>query len=245
MKRLNICSALLGFGLLMPVLTAQTPIQDTVVVQFANSVRVGSQTIEAGEYTIRQLGTASNPRLLEFTTNSGTKIQATATAIAALDNNNRNESSVILENRGGVQHLHRIWIRGKSYGYEFPVGDSTERAVAQTGSGLRMSAAFEPNQVVAAATPAPAPEPTPEPVRAPEPAPVERTEPQAPAVVADNRPVEAPVEAAQTAPQDQQPGIPERQLPSTSFGWAMLTLAGGGILTAAGIMHLLNKQQRH
>ena len=75
----------LGFASLC--IKGQSPINDTLVVTFPNSVQVGSQTLNAGEYTVRQLSSASNSRLLEFSTDRGTSIQASATSIPALDNN--------------------------------------------------------------------------------------------------------------------------------------------------------------
>lgn len=133
-------SALL-IGITSLGLFGQVPINDSLVVTFPSEVQVGRQVLPAGEYTIRQLNTSSSPRLLEFSTNKGTAIQASATAIAVVDSNNVNDSSVVLETRGGVQYVHRIWIKGKSYGYEFPVSGANDAELA-SASSLRLDATY-------------------------------------------------------------------------------------------------------
>jgi len=216
---------------LVPVLTslsllAQGPVSDEITVSFPNDVQVGSRLLKAGEYTVRQLGSASNPRILEFSTDKGTSIQATATAIAALDNNNRNDTSVVLESQGGMQHVHRIWLKGKSYGYEFPIQPSVGTNTTATATAAPMQTKMVANYVppaepvaVAQAAPPPPPE------RAPEP-------PPAPVQVAQAPPPPAPAPEPQRAPEPtpapQTPSMPK----TASYGG--LALAAGSILLAAG-----------
>lgn len=247
MRNNTVIQGLFLFGVGLMSLKGQSPITDRVTVNFANEVRVGSQTIPAGEYTVKQLGTASNPRLLEFTTEKGMAIQATATAIAALDNNNRNESSVILETHGGQQHLYRIWIQGKSYGYEFPIDRKSEPVREASRRGARLTANYtpgtEPVAVAAAAAPA-------EPAPVESPAPAER--PAAEARVAETRVAEAPVAAAApepAAPQQRvtEPAAPAAAplpndgppMPKTSLHWPLLAALGLGLVISGFAMRIL------
>lgn len=223
-------------------LYSQVPLNDRLKVTFPNEVRVGSQTIPPGEYTIRQLPTASNPRLLEFSSDQGTKLQAAVTTIAALDNNNRKETMVELEQRGGQYHVHRIWIQGKSYGYEIPVEEGSATVASTTSREMRLSARFEPTPVVVAqAAPPPAPEPTPAPVVAPAPVVVE----PAPAPVVVEPAQEAPPVVAQAQPPaEPEPAPAPREtppMPSTSMDWSLMVVCGL-VMLAGGL--LIDRLQR-
>lgn len=263
-----VCFRLFSVGALAIAASGQTPINDNIVVTFPNDVRVGSQLLKAGEYTVRQLGTASNPRLLEFSTDKGTSIQASATAIAVLDNNNRNDSSVILENRGGQQHIHRIWIRGKSYGYEFPVDKDMGLRQEATSRGSRLTANYVPQEQTTVAsnntpTPVASPAPTPEnvavapaqtPVEAPAsqvPEPVETPASQAPEPV---QVAQSPAPPAQQSPVDStaptsvnsasQAGTQSDNtpaMPNTALDWANVALIGAGLFSTGLLVRTYRK----
>ena len=237
--------------------SGQTPINDNIVVTFPNDVRVGSQLLKAGEYTVRQLGTASNPRLLEFSTDKGTSIQASATAIAVLDNNNRNESSVILENRGGQQHIHRIWIRGKSYGYEFPVDNDRGLKQEATSRSSRITANYVPQEQTTVAssnapTPATPPAASPENVAAaPAQTSVETPARQAPEPV---QVAQVPATPAQQSPVDSTPQTsvnstsqagtqPDNTpaMPNTALDWANVALIGAGLFSTGLLVRTYRK----
>lgn len=236
--------------LLFPILAgallwAQGPVNDVVTVTFPTDVQLGSRVLAAGDYTIRQLTTSSNPRILEFTTAKGTAIQATATAIAALDNNNRRDTSVELETQGGMQHLYRIWLKGKSYGYEFPVVASqiTSPSTATSSAGqVRLTATYTPAVEVATVAPQvaentpqiPAPEPAAQPVPAtPNATPVPSASPEpAPVRVAETAPpVADPPPASQTATAGA-----DATLPNTASSIPTLFAAGLGMLLIAGAL---------
>ncbi len=218
---------------------AQGPLSDVITISLPQMTRVGNQTLPAGEYQIRQLPTASNPRLLEFSSNSGTTLEAAITTIAALDNNNQNETSVILERQGGEYFLKYVWIKGKSYGYEIPV-ERTRTATASPKT-LRLTAAYSPAeepQTVAQLQPQPQGQPSTLPAEEPEAAPSPTTdtvpEPQsspqeaARSSVSDPEQVPAPTpdsadqtwQTAARAPSD------TAELPETASNLAEIALAG-------------------
>jgi hypothetical protein len=215
--------AAIAFLALTPVF-AQGPAGDRVTVTFDRAVQIGSQTLPAGEYTVRQVTSASNPRVLEFTSNNGTKLDATVTAIPILQNTAPSETKVILEDEGGGARLSRIWVQGKNYGYEFP--GKTAPGVKAGAIGLEASYnAPQPASVRQVQTAEVAPvqtAPTPAPVVVAQATPTPTPAPQNPPPVTDQTP--APV----TTPSP---------IPATPLGWATLLFAGL-TLAAAGLIVL-------
>jgi len=220
-------------------LFAQSPISDKLVVTFSKPVMVGDQRIEPGEYTIRQLTSAANPRILEFTTDNGTKLQATASAIPVLDNLNVKRTTVEVYEGPGDYQLHRIWIEGKSYGYEFPASSArSERELAQSRK-MTLSGTYTPERQVAQATPPPA-QPTesattpaepqqqpPPPQRDPEPAPPQREpEPAPPAPQREPEPAPVPQSDPPPAPPAEQAQTSTPAMPATATNWYTIALTG-------------------
>lgn len=177
-------SSVFAFGLF-----AQGPVGDEVKVTFDRAVQVGSQTLPAGDYTIRQVTSASNPRVLEFMTSQDNKLVATVTAIPVMQNTPPSETKVILQDEGGGARLSRIWVQGKTYGYGFPgqamaASQSTMASAQLSGSyAAAPTAVASADRVVdtppsaavetpTAATPAPTPTPA---VEAPVPQPASDT----------------------------------------------------------------------
>ena len=230
---------------------SQGPISDRIIVNLPHPTRVGEQTLPPGEYEVRQLPTASSPRLLEFSSDNGTKLETSITTIAALDNNNRNDTSVILERHGGEYHLKYLWVAGKSYGYEIPL---SENISARTGSQLKLNATYTPAAPVEVAqnrtpppaeTAAPPPQPAPEPAPAPQPAPA-AAPPAAPTPAPEPAPAPAPAPAPEPAPQaEPTPPAPAAQqdrartpeMPKTATNWAGLSLAGLLMVAAGMLIH--------
>ena len=140
MKSRMLLSAVLTIALvaLTQVAFPQGPVGDEVKVTFDRAVQVGSHTLPAGDYTVRQVSSASNPRVLEFTSNHGTKLDATVNAIPVLQNTPPTQTKVILDNEGSSPRLSRIWVQGKSYGYEFP-GESLSAKQSASAINLRRS----------------------------------------------------------------------------------------------------------
>jgi len=210
---------------------AQMPITDKVVVNFSTPVVVGDTRLAAGEYTVRQLPSASHPRILEFSSDNGTRLEVTVSTIAALDNLNVHRTTAVLNQRGGESYLDKIWIEGKDYGYEFVQGEPAPMSAAD--GTVRLSATYTAREEVARAAPPPAPTPEPAPTPAPEPArPVEPTpEPQP-----QPTPQPAP-QPAQPEPAPQPAPTPAQEapaMPSTAAHWLVFLLSGAA-LTGAGV----------
>ncbi|MCU1335864.1 MAG: hypothetical protein JWO19_1445 [Bryobacterales bacterium] len=220
---------------------AQGPVGDEVMVTFDRAVQVGSYTLPPGDYTIRQVTSASNPRVLEFTSDNGTKLDATVTAIPIMENTPPSGTKVVLEDEGGGARLSRIWVQGKTYGYAFP-GSAVPatKAPAQVTLEARFTPAAPPPAVVAEARPAETPAPPPPPPPPPEP--VAETPPPPPpppaeevVVIAQNRPAETP------APPPPPPAAPE--VPATALGWVQLAFAGLMITTSGLFLYWRDRRR--
>jgi len=225
---------------------AQGPVGDEVIVTFDQTVQVGSHSLPAGKYTIRQVTSASNPRVLEFTSDNGTKLDATIAAVPILQNTPPSKTRVILDNEGGAPRVSRIWVQGKSYGYEFP-GNGNASAAAVNGVALQGTYVA---QTAPPAAPAVAQQRTPESV--PAPATIAQSAPPANnAVVAQNRPAETPAPPPQTqttpAPSSQSSNQSAassdtarnttREVPATALGWMQLALLGMALVSAGGFLY--------
>src|SRR5947209_10994121 len=90
-------TALACYSALFMTLFAQGPVGDEIKVNFDRPVQVGSKTLQPGNYTIRQVTSASNPRVLGFTSEDGNKLEATVTAIPIMQNTPPMETKAILQ----------------------------------------------------------------------------------------------------------------------------------------------------
>jgi len=213
---------------------AQGPVGDEIKVKFDRPVQVGSQTLPAGDYTVRQVTSASNPRVLEFKTQEDNKLVATVTAIPVLLNTPPSDTRVVLEDEGGGARLSRILVQGKTYGYGFP-GSAlpASQATTATTASAQLSGAYEraaepvatanravetpapPAETPVAATPAPAPAPVAE---TPAPQPATDTATPAPATTPD--------------------------VPATGLGWAEV-LATGLAMAVTGLVLSRRESRRN
>jgi len=145
---------------------AQGPVGNTINVKLDRTAMVGEQVLQSGDYTIRQITSASDPSVLEFSTDRGTNVHATVTAIPLLQNTPPNDTKIVFDSEAGMPRISKIMVQGREYGYEFPKG----AAVAPVRSAVNMQLQYEAPTTVAAVgqetistnsaantTPAPAP----------------------------------------------------------------------------------------
>lgn len=238
----------LGAALLAVFITisySQGPVGDKVTVTFDQPVQVGSHVLPAGEYTIRQVTSASNPRILEFTTDHGTKLEATVAAIPVLQNTAPSQTKLVMDNEQGMARLDTIWVQGKNYGYQFP---AEPIAGAVSTAGVSLQGQFTqpaPPPVVAEtqppAQPAPAAQPAPPPPPAAEtPAPPrseERSE------IAQNQPPPAPAPAPSNQPAPPAESNAEK-VPATALGWVQIALIGFALTAAGSLLYWRDRVAR-
>ena len=226
---MKICNLVCGVGFFALSALAQGPLYDKVTVNLPYAVTVNGTVLQPGEYVIRQHEDPAGSRVLHFFVDGGMKLETTAMAIPTLDNRTPEHTKLVLDHVGDNYYLHKIWVQGKDYGYEFPLPreirqremersapatvvaqtteQKTESTVAQT---VTATAKEEERTEIAQAAPAPAP--APEAAPAPEPAP-------------------EPVVREQA---EQAPAPAEPTMPHTATNWLGLAL-GGGLLAASGL----------
>ena len=185
---------IVGLGFFALSALAQGPMYDKVTVNLPYAVTVNGTVLQPGEYVIRQHEDPAGSRVLHFFIDGGMKLETTAMAIPTLDNRTPEHTKLILDHIGDNYYLHKIWVQGKDYGYEFPlpreirqremernapatvVAQTTEQKTESTVA-QNETAKEEERTEVAQAAPAPAPAPEPMP---PAPAPSPEIPPPAP-----------------------------------------------------------------
>lgn len=208
---------------------AQGPMYDNVIVNLPYSVTIGNQTLQPGEYRIKELPSQDKSRVLTIYGDNGMKFETSAMTIPAYDPQTLDKTKVVLHHIGNDYYFDKVWIQGKNYGYEFPLPSSVKQRELEARRAVTVAAQYTPPpaetaQVTPPVAAAPEPTPTPEP-QAETPAPAPAPAPE----VAQNTPPPAP-EATEPAP------APEanRELPTTNAGWLMMLLSGGS-LSGAGL----------
>ena len=225
---MKICNLVFGLGFFALSALAQGPMYDKVTVNLPYAVTVNGTVLQPGEYVIRQHEDPAGSRVLHFFVDGGMKLETTAMAIPTLDNRTPEHTKLILDHVGDNYYLHKIWVQGKDYGYEFPlpreirqremernapatvVAQTTEQKTESTVA-QNETAKEETRTEIAQAAPAPAP--APEPTPAPAPAPEVREQ-------AEQAPAPAPA--------------PEPTMPHTATNWFSLAI-GGALLAASGL----------
>jgi hypothetical protein len=248
----------LGLGLLTAAAALAQPMYDKITVNLPYSVKINDTTLPPGEYEIRQDPSPTNNRILRFFTDKGMKFETTAMAIPALDNKTPEETSLVLDKYGSDYYLNKVWVQGKTYGYEFPVPDSvknrerernptTVAARYESATTSQTSSTTTTESASAVATPAPRVDTTETITRtetteavAPPPArfdaqPAREPEQTRPFELAQNTPPPAPPAAAPS----QGAADTTPSMPATSANWLSFVLGGG---TLAGLGTLLRRK---
>jgi hypothetical protein len=226
---MKICNLICGVGFFALSALAQGPLYDKVTVNLPYAVTVNGTVLQPGEYVIRQHEDPAGSRVLHFFVDGGMKLETTAMAIPTLDNRTPEHTKLVLDHVGDNYYLHKIWVQGKDYGYEFPlpkdirqremernapatvVAQTTEQKTESTvAQNETVTAKEEERTEIAQAAPAPAPAPEATPAPEPTPAPIVREQAE-----------QAPVPAEPT-------------MPHTATNWLGLAL-GGGLLAASGL----------
>ncbi len=95
--------------------SAQT---DSMKIHFAAPVHVAQTELPAGDYLIRSVETGSDSPVLAFENSEGHSILVPVSRCSPLAGDLAGKSSVVLQPEGGELHLTKIWLAGRSYGYQ-------------------------------------------------------------------------------------------------------------------------------
>ena len=103
---------------------------DRVIVEFPFNVTVGNKVLEPGKYTIARLPNSTSRVLLIH--NDEGKFQAMMMPIPTYSLKTPEETKVVLHKVGDHEyHFDKIWVQGKSYGYEMPLPASVKSRQAE------------------------------------------------------------------------------------------------------------------
>lgn len=140
----------LGLAMWTSPVNAQGPMYDRVNVNLPYTVTVGDKVLQPGDYVIQQLKSdAGGSRILLIYSDNGMRFETSSMTIPALDNvSTPDQTKVVLHHYGPDYYFDKIWIAGKSYGYEFPLPNSVKSREKERMEPVSVAATYQ-------ATPAP------------------------------------------------------------------------------------------
>jgi len=131
-KSLYGLAIVLVLGLTVGIYAQSLP-GDAMKVNLPNDVVVGNKTLTAGEYEIRK-ETFVNP-VLRIYNRDEMKYETAFLTIPTEDNKEVEESKVVMEKVGNDFYLTKVWLAGRSIGFEIPLPERArelKRELART-----------------------------------------------------------------------------------------------------------------
>jgi hypothetical protein len=251
------CLTLAGAAFFLSAILHAQPLYDRIHVNLPYTVTMQNKTLEPGDYTIQQLPSAGDSRVLLFYTKDGMKFETSAMTIPALDPDTARDTKVILNHVGEDYYISKIWVQGKDYGYELPVPEVLKSRQNERVSQTTLPATYqssnstepETSATTTSSTTTTAAAPVAPPAAATEPAtaantPATTTTPANTDLAQNTQPTVQPTpqptatanNSADRAMPDETPATPDRTtMPSTAAGWLTMLLSGG-TLSGAGLM---------
>jgi hypothetical protein len=115
----------LGLSFILPPASAQSA--ETVRVALPFQAIVGTVTLPAGEYIIRELDNAAENPVLEITSVNGhVSAMVLAASVPTANTLPSPKSEVVLRHEGSKYIATAIWLAGRDYGFELPVPAARE-----------------------------------------------------------------------------------------------------------------------
>lgn len=116
-------------------------VTDGIKVTLPQPVTLGDQVLDPGEYEIRRASTTTD-QVLQIFSNDKMRYQAVVITIPTLGKETPEESKVVLHHIGDKYYFDKIWMEGKTYGYEFVLPE--EAKSLQRELALDVPARYEP-----------------------------------------------------------------------------------------------------
>lgn len=91
---------------------------DAIKVRFEHTVRAGHNYLPAGNYMIRAANLATEQPVLSVEAEDGARIMIPAMRIQTADSHAAPSTQVVLERAGSDLQITKVWLAGRSYGYE-------------------------------------------------------------------------------------------------------------------------------
>jgi len=115
MKQLLVLTA----GVCLAAIGGFAQMSDMVKVTLPRGAMVGTVTLPAGEYTIRDLtDDGSSASVLQIRSTTGKMVVAEAMRISEPDNKRADRTEVILQRESGKYQMDKVWLQGRDYGYQ-------------------------------------------------------------------------------------------------------------------------------
>jgi hypothetical protein len=212
---------------------------DKVTVTMPYTTIIGNKTLEPGDYVIKRMSSPGGSRVLLVYSDDGMKFETSAMTIPVYDQNVARDTKVILSKVGNDYYYDKVWVQGKSYGYQFLLPKEArdrQRELlainAQSGSG---SSTITTTTTETAKVEEPAPVVAEQTVTQP----VEELKSEVqteteiaqaePAPVVEPEPAPLP-ESADRAMDEPAPAPAREELPATNAGWMAMMIGGGSLL---------------
>ena len=91
---------------------------DRVIVTLPYAVTVGEKVLDPGKYEIQRVSSTTDRALVIFSDDK-MKYETNVLTIPVVDNKTPEDTLVVLHHIGDQYYFDKIWIEGKTYGYEF------------------------------------------------------------------------------------------------------------------------------
>jgi len=108
-----------AFAMLIAPNAKSQPLDDKVTVTMPYTTTIGHKTLPPGDYMIKRLPSQSGSRILLVYSDDGMKFETSAMTIPVLDPDVARDTKIILSRVGDDYYYDKVWVQGKSYGYQF------------------------------------------------------------------------------------------------------------------------------
>jgi len=112
-------STTLAIAMLITPNAKSQPLDDKVTVTMPYTTTIGHKTLPPGDYVIKRLPNNGGSRVLLVYSDDGMKFETSAMTIPVLDPNVARDTKIILSKVGDDYYYDKVWVQGKSYGYQF------------------------------------------------------------------------------------------------------------------------------
>jgi len=234
----------LAFAMLVSPNAKSQPLDDKVTVTMPYTTTIGHKTLPPGDYVIKRMSSQSGSRVLLVYSDDGMKFETSAMTIPVLDPDVARDTKIILSRVGDDYYYDKVWVQGKSYGYQFILPKEVrarQRELlainAKSGStGGSSTITTTTTTTAQAEQPVVAEETVQQPVETQSEVQTQTEVAQAepPAPVAEPEPAPLPENSADRAADEPAPApAPAREeMPATAAGWLGMVLGGASLLGA-------------
>src|SRR5262249_40257665 len=120
LKSANIWAlSMLGIAMLITPNAKSQPLDDKVTVTMPYTTTIGHKTLPPGDYVIKRMPNQGGSRILLVYSDDGMKFETSAMTIPVLDPDVARDTKIILSKVGEDYYYDKVWVQGKSYGYQF------------------------------------------------------------------------------------------------------------------------------